>query len=34
MARRGSDTSTFIGLLIGVGGLLVGFILDGGKSSP
>jgi chemotaxis protein MotA len=31
MARRGSDTSTFIGLLIGVGGLLVGFILDGGN---
>ena len=34
MARRGSDTSTVIGLLIGVGGLLVGFILDGGNIRP
>ncbi|HYW83606.1 MAG TPA: MotA/TolQ/ExbB proton channel family protein, partial [Spirochaetia bacterium] len=31
MARRGSDTSTIIGLLIGVGGLIVGFTLDGGS---
>ena len=31
MARRGSDTSTVIGLLIGVGGLIVGFLLDGGN---
>jgi chemotaxis protein MotA len=31
MARRGSDTSTVIGLLIGVGGMIVGFTLDGGS---
>ena len=31
MARRGSDTSTVIGLLIGLGGLLGGFMLDGGS---
>ena len=31
MARRGSDTSTVIGLLIGIGGLLGGFMLDGGN---
>ena len=31
MARRGSDTSTIIGLLIGVGGLIVGFLVDGGS---
>ncbi len=31
MARKGSDTSTVIGLLIGVGGLVVGFLLDGGS---
>ena len=31
MARRGSDISTALGLLIGVGGLLAGFTLDGGN---
>ena len=31
MARRGSDTSTVIGLLIGLGGVLAGFLLDGGN---
>lgn len=31
MARRGSDSSTVIGLLIGVGGLIFGFTLDGGS---
>jgi len=31
MARKGSDTSTAIGLLIGVGGLLGGFLIDGGS---
>ena len=31
MARRGSDISTALGLLIGVGGLLVGFTVDGGS---
>ncbi|HTO23468.1 MAG TPA: hypothetical protein VMQ10_13425, partial [Spirochaetia bacterium] len=31
MARRGNDISTALGLLIGVGGLLAGFTLDGGS---
>jgi chemotaxis protein MotA len=31
MARKGSDTSTAIGLLIALGGMLGGFILDGGN---
>jgi len=31
MARRGSDTSTVVGLIVGFGGLLTGFILDGGN---
>jgi chemotaxis protein MotA len=31
MARKGSDTSTIIGMAIGFGGLIVGFLLEGGK---
>jgi len=31
MARRGSDTSTIVGLVVGFGGLLTGFVLDGGN---
>jgi chemotaxis protein MotA len=31
MARRGNDISTALGLLIGVGGMLAGFTLDGGS---
>jgi chemotaxis protein MotA len=31
MAKKGSDTSTIIGLVMGIGGLLTGFILDGGN---
>ncbi len=31
MARRGSDTSTIIGLIMGFGGLLLGFLLEGGN---
>jgi chemotaxis protein MotA len=31
MARKGSDTSTAVGLLIALGGMLGGFILDGGN---
>jgi chemotaxis protein MotA len=31
MARRGSDTSTVIGIVIGVGGLMVAFMIDGGS---
>jgi len=31
MARRGSDISTALGILIGVGGILAGFTLDGGS---
>ncbi|HTP60382.1 MAG TPA: motility protein A [Spirochaetia bacterium] len=31
MARRGSDTSTAIGLIMGFGGLLMGFLLEGGN---
>jgi chemotaxis protein MotA len=31
MARKGSDTSTAIGLIMGFGGLLVGFLLEGGN---
>jgi chemotaxis protein MotA len=31
MARKGSDTSTILGLAIGFGGLIFGFLLDGGK---
>ncbi len=31
MARRGSDTSTIVGLLVGFGGLIGGFLLEGGN---
>jgi chemotaxis protein MotA len=31
MARRGSDTSTVVGMAMGFGGLLAGFILEGGN---
>jgi chemotaxis protein MotA len=31
MAKKGSDTSTIIGLILGFGGLLTGFILDRGN---
>jgi chemotaxis protein MotA len=31
MARKGSDISTFLGMGIGFGGLLVGFIIEGGN---
>ena len=31
MARRGSDTSTVIGLVLGFGGLITAFILDAGN---
>jgi chemotaxis protein MotA len=31
MARKGSDTSTILGMAIGFGGLIVGFLLEGGK---
>jgi chemotaxis protein MotA len=31
MARRGSDTSVLIGMLMGFGGLIVGFLYEGGN---
>jgi chemotaxis protein MotA len=31
MARRGSDTSTILGLVIGFGGLILGFLYEGGN---
>ncbi len=31
MARKGSDTSVLIGIVVGFGGLILGFILEGGR---